>query len=277
MKGNRFPKPLKRQKRAVITPKAPTASRKAHRAAERASRRIRLTVAGLLLCTGAGVASYPFVTSHVSDITASQAQDAALDDYNQKKAQYQAVKAVAPAAPAAGDKKKEATKTPAYSMDNLPKVAEVNTGEEYGIVRVPRWGDEYEKVLIEGNGADDDANNALLDRLGVVHYQTTAQPGETGNFSIAGHRNGYGSVFTSINTLVKGDVIEIETLEGTFIYSVIEEGNTINPSDNYVLKSNPFDLGKKPTRKLLTMTTCGWWTDTTRVVVVAELTGFKAP
>ena len=64
----------------------------------------------------------------------------------------------------------------------------------FAIVRIPRFGADYARPVIEGTGRD-------VLALGVGHYVGTAGPGEVGNFALAGHRTTYGRPFHDIDRL----------------------------------------------------------------------------
>ena len=59
---------------------------------------------------------------------------------------------------------------------------------------MPRFGADYARPVVEG------AARPVLAH-GVGHYAGTAEPGEVGNFAVAGHRTTYGKPFNEIDTL----------------------------------------------------------------------------
>ncbi len=65
-----------------------------------------------------------------------------------------------------------------------------------GLLRVPRFGDTYEKPIVKGFGDD-----ALA--RGVGWDTKSAEPGEIGNFAIAGHRVTHGELFSKFPKLKK--------------------------------------------------------------------------
>ena len=69
-----------------------------------------------------------------------------------------------------------------------------------------------------------------LDR-GLGHIEDTAQPGTDGNSGIAGHRDGF---FRGLKDITEGDVIELDTLQGTDVYRV-ERTWVVSPDDVSVL------------------------------------------
>jgi len=67
---------------------------------------------------------------------------------------------------------------------------------------------------------------------GVGHITGTPLPGEEGNIGIAGHRDGY---FRGLKDVVKGDLIEVETLSGNETYAITELF-LVDPPDVWVLE-----------------------------------------
>lgn len=106
-------------------------------------------------------------------------------------------------------------------------------------------------------------------RSGVVHYGTTAMPGENGKVVILGHSSGqawapgnYKFVFTMLDKLQKGDVIYVDYNGTRYTYKVTGS-IVVNPSD--VSQIQPTS---KPTLTLVTCTPVG--TSTNRLIVHAE-------
>ena len=155
-----------------------------------------------------------------------------------------------------------------------PKVAvvppiRVNEGQGFAIVRIPRFGAGYHWVVVEGVSHND------LEE-GPGHYPGTALPGQIGNMVISGHRTTYGEPFNRLAELHNGDAISIQVRNSTYVYHVIRT-QIVDPSDTAVIFPVPGDLAARPTKRLLTLTTCNpEYSATQRLVVTAELTGGKA-
>ncbi len=131
-----------------------------------------------------------------------------------------------------------------------PAVApEPAEGATIGILYVPRFGAGYTRPIVQGT------TPAVLDTLGIGHYQGTAMPGAVGNFAVAGHRQTHGAVLDHIDALVPGDRIYIQTREGYYVY-VFRNSQTVLPSRTDVLLPVPTQLGAAPTESYLTMTSC---------------------
>lgn len=151
--------------------------------------------------------------------------------------------------------------------------AEPTPGEAFGILRIPRFGDDYAKPLLEGFGPGADAltaSNALLEE-GVVRYRSTAQAGEQGNFAVSGHRNGFGAPFNRIMDLTIGDQVFVETEHGISEYRVIQEGLPFSPSDTRFIDGDPLSDAPTTDKSLMTITTCEDWDASQRVAVALEL------
>ncbi|MBR7742554.1 class E sortase [Phycicoccus sp. BSK3Z-2] len=118
----------------------------------------------------------------------------------------------------------------------------------FAIVRVPRFGEDYARPVIEGTG------RPVLE-LGVGHYDGSADPGEVGNFAIAGHRTTYGRPFHTIDALREGDRVIIETRPEVFVYE-IESSEIVRPWETQVIQPVPDDPGAAPEEALITMTSC---------------------
>ncbi|WP_406832792.1 class E sortase [Pedococcus sp. KACC 23699] len=137
-------------------------------------------------------------------------------------------------------------------------------GKAFAIVRIPRFGADYARPVLEGTTRD-----ILMD--GVGHYTGTARPGAVGNFAIAGHRTTYGHPFHDIDLLRSGDTIVIETKTQFHVYAV-KRHVIVAPTDVDVIAPVPQEVGKKPTGRWLTMTACHpKYSAAQRYVVFAEL------
>ena len=113
---------------------------------------------------------------------------------------------------------------------------------------------------------------------GPGHYTSTPMPGQPGNASIAGHRTTWGAPFNRIDEFDPGDEITVRTVQGTFVYRVVEQDNglgyfIVTPDRVDVLDQ---DFTVHPDR--LTLTACHpKFSAAQRIIVVAELVGEPAP
>ena len=111
----------------------------------------------------------------------------------------------------------------------------VEIGSVLGRLDIPRIG--ISVMVLEG----DDPH---ILRRGAGHLEGSALPGQTGNVAIAAHRDTF---FRSLRNIREQDLIELETLTGTYGYRVVSI-NIVGPEDTTVLAASA-----KPT---LTLVTC---------------------
>ncbi|MFF3853022.1 class E sortase [Micromonospora sp. NPDC002575] len=107
-------------------------------------------------------------------------------------------------------------------------------------------------------------------RYAPGHYPDSAMPGEVGNFSVAGHRNR--ATFWRLDELNPGDAIVVEGKTEWYVYQVYKS-RIVKPNQVEVVAPVPMQPGAKPTKKVLTLTTCNPKFDNyQRLIVHAELT-----
>ena len=141
-----------------------------------------------------------------------------------------------------------------------------------GLLRVERWGSDYEIPIIPGSDLLDSKGRSAL-ASGVGWYEKGVGPGEVGNFVLGGHRSGRGAVFKRILDLRAGDVVEIETRTHLYTYKLQQNGDEIKVeyTTGWPLfpVPDPNSRGATPTEPLLTMITCAemFSTDLRRIVI----------
>ncbi|UYM03933.1 class E sortase [Solicola gregarius] len=125
------------------------------------------------------------------------------------------------------------------------------SGEASAVLRIPRFGDDFEVPIIEGV-SDDDLS------AGVGHQPGTAGPGERGNFVLAGHRVTRGEPFADFPELRAGDRVEIETRTRTYEYRLDMDGDELEVdfSEGWVMESRPDYPAVADSRRLITLVTC---------------------
>ena len=165
--------------------------------------------------------------------------------------------------------------------------AEISTDVDFGkamaVIRIPRLGEDYRRVVLEGTTED-------VLRQGPGHYAETALPGEQGNFSLAGHRVGKGSPFLDLYKMRPGDPIVVETATTWLVYRVLGTPSTgeftgdpsgipgmqiVSPWDVEVIAPVPGGAADgEPTGAYLTLTTCHpKFSAEQRLIIHAELDG----
>lgn len=140
----------------------------------------------------------------------------------------------------------------------------------YAVLRVPRLG----LTVPVAPGTD---KRRVLDRGYVGHYPGTGEPGQVGNFALAGHRNTHGEPFRRLDRLRPGDEVTVRTRQGTYTYRVDRILPRTSPRDTGVIapvpRSGPHPAyGYDRPGAYLTLTTCTpEFTSTYRLIVWAKL------
>lgn len=142
-----------------------------------------------------------------------------------------------------------AAAAPAIDYGRPTVAAEPATGTTLGVVYIPRFGADYARPLVQGT------TPAMLDTLGIGHYEGTAMPGAVGNVAVAGHRQTHGAVLDNIDALVPGDQIYIQTRDGYYVYS-FRNSEVVLPARTDVLLPVPAQPDAAAPGRYLTMTSC---------------------
>ncbi|GAA4426222.1 class E sortase [Georgenia halophila] len=144
-------------------------------------------------------------------------------------------------------------------------------GEDLGLLYVPRWGEDYQLPIAEGDDLP------VLNEGAAGHRQGTAMPGEVGNFALAAHRQTYGAAFHHIDQLETSDRIIVWTKEAWLVYRV---------TDSYIVASDqtevvapvPGEPGAEATDRMITLITCHpLWSTAERWIVHGELVEWYPP
>ncbi|MFG3231939.1 class E sortase [Streptomyces antibioticus] len=141
----------------------------------------------------------------------------------------------------------------------------------YAILTIPRL--TLRVPIAEGTG-----KRNVLDKGYAGHYRHTQQPGQEGNFALAGHRNTHGEPFRHLDRLRKGDLITVETRTARYTYTVGTVLPRTSPRDTGVIAPVPRSLtrpsyGYDAPGRYLTLTTCTpEYTSRYRLVVWGTLT-----
>lgn len=151
---------------------------------------------------------------------------------------------------------------------DTPYVAEpVDENSGFGIMYVPRFGDDYYRTVAEGVSME-----PVLNRMGVGRYPSSAMPGEVGNFAIAGHRVTYGKPLNQIHQLRPGDEIIVQTADGYYTYT-FRNFEIVLPDATEVLSAVPMMPEYKGKDRIMTLTACNpMFSARERYVAYAELT-----
>lgn len=147
--------------------------------------------------------------------------------------------------PKTGDK----TKIALPQNSEPPKVDTPKNGELVSRLYIPRFGNQWERNVVEGTTPE------ILSQRGLGHYTNTQLPGEMGNFAVAGHRNGYGQPLGDVDLLKPGDAVIVRTKDYWFVYKYTSY-KIVTPDHGEVIAPNPEHPNEKPTKRMLTLTTC---------------------
>jgi sortase A len=155
-------------------------------------------------------------------------------------------------------------------------ITKVDVGDAFGVLRIPRLGEDYTRVVLEGTEEEQLAQ-------GPGHYVDSAMPGEQGNVALAGHRVGKGSPFLELDTMQAGDPIVVETRDSWFVYRVLGDDDPsgipgmqiVSPTAVEVVSPTPNAAPTAaPTGAYLTLTTCHpRYSARQRLIIHARLDG----
>src|SRR5690606_5509475 len=104
----------------------------------------------------------------------------------------------------------------------------------------------YQVPIAAGSGRD------VLDLGYVAHYETTALPGQVGNFAISAHRLIYGAPFADIQELVVGYTVVVETADRLYTCEITDH-YVVTPDQVDVIAPVPGKPDEEPVEQMLTM------------------------
>ncbi|MGW2721853.1 class E sortase [Streptomyces sp. NPDC001492] len=150
----------------------------------------------------------------------------------------------------------------------------------------PSWSQAYAILIIPRLGlrvpvAEGVSKQDVLNKGYVGHYRGTGQPGQAGNFALAGHRNTHGEPFRYINRLRAKDLVEVETKTATYTYAVDRTLPQTSARDSGVVRPVPRSIvepryGYSEPGYYITLTTCTpEYTSRYRLVVWGKLVSMR--
>ncbi|WP_331272314.1 class E sortase [Motilibacter aurantiacus] len=146
-------------------------------------------------------------------------------------------------------------------VDDKAKPQAPIPGDAWAILRIPRLGSDWEEPVLEGVGGDE------LNK-GIGHYPESGRPGRNGNVALAGHRATNGEPFRDLDRMRPGDTIVLETRDSIYTYVVDDPWRIVDPTQVGVVLPVPDQPEAKPTRQIVTLTTCNpRWASTERLIV----------
>jgi sortase A len=146
--------------------------------------------------------------------------------------------------------------------------------QAYAVLNIPRLG--LRVPVTEGVN-----KQSVLDKGYVGHYPGTQQPGQAGNFALAGHRNTHGEPFRHLPLLRAGDTVEVETNAATYTYAVDRILPQTSARDSGVIRPMPRSVvrpsyGYAEPGYYITLTTCTpEFTSRYRMVVWGKLVSMR--
>ncbi|MET9898424.1 class E sortase [Streptomyces sp. NPDC006446] len=158
-------------------------------------------------------------------------------------------------------------------------------GADSGRTR-PRWSQAYAvlgipRLSLRVPVAEGVSKPDVLNKGYVGHYKGTQQPGQAGNFALAGHRNTHGEPFRYLPRLRRGDTITVETRTAVYTYTVDRTLPQTSPRDGGVIRPVPRSTvrpsyGYSEPGYYITLTTCTpEYTSRYRMVVWGKLTAMR--
>ncbi|GHB16515.1 hypothetical protein GCM10010346_45490 [Streptomyces chryseus] len=208
------------------------------------------TFSELCLTVGSVIVLFVVYVMFWTGIKAADASDGQIDRLQDSWAR-------GPVRPAAPD--------PAGPEQAPPAPAAYAPGRPFAVMYVPRFGRDWDWPVLEGT------RTGTL-KKGLGHYAGTARPGETGNFSVAGHRRTHGDPFKDFPRLRPGDAVVLTDGTTWFTYRVENRPYRTVPGDVGVIDAVPRKAGFDGPGRYLTLTTCEpEWGSSHRLVVWAHL------
>ncbi|WP_405917023.1 class E sortase [Streptomyces sp. NBC_00728] len=150
----------------------------------------------------------------------------------------------------------------------------------------PRWSQAYAVLSIPRLSlrvpvAEGVSKADVLNKGYVGHYKGTQQPGQEGNFALAGHRNTHGEPFRYLPRLRRGDTITVETRAAVYTYVVDRTLPQTSSRDGGVIRPVPRSTvrpsyGYSEPGYYITLTTCTpEYTSRYRMAVWGKLTAMR--
>jgi len=167
-----------------------------------------------------------------------------------------------------------AARQPADTPATTDPSAAPRRSRAYAILTIPRL---HLRVPV----AEGVSKRNVLNKGYVGHYSSSQQPGEAGNFALAGHRNTHGEPFRYLNRLRSKDTVEVETRSAVYTYAVDQTLPRTSARDASVIHKIPRSTvhprhGYTAPGYYLTLTTCTpEYTHRYRLVVWAKLVSMR--
>ncbi len=170
----------------------------------------RKILAGILIIAGIAIMAVPFYWR----FQGNQETDRIITEFEQELEETGDEEA---------ENRTEDDEQAALSEEDAALLAE---GDVIGIITIEKIGIRY--PIMEGTGSK-------VLNAGIGHLPETAQIGEVGNTVLCGHNGSrYGTFFTPLNQVVKGDEVSILDKNGEIHLYEVSETFIIDPYDNSI-------------------------------------------
>jgi LPXTG-site transpeptidase (sortase) family protein len=127
-------------------------------------------------------------------------------------------------------------------------------GQSFGFLYIPAFGADWRALIMQSVD-----RTRVLNTGAVGHYTQppSALPWDaSGNFAIAGHRDGHGMVFRDLDQLAVGDRVYVQTAYGWFVYQLDREASSVPINDVGAVEPIPVGSGFTEPGRYITLTTC---------------------
>lgn len=123
-----------------------------------------------------------------------------------------------------------------------------------GFLYIPAFGSDWRALIMQSVD-----RSRVLNTGAVGHYTQppSALPWDaTGNFALAGHRDGHGMIFRDLDRLAAGDRVYVQTEYGWFVYRLDREAPSVPIDDIGAVGPIPAGSGYTEPGRYITLTTC---------------------
>lgn len=137
--------------------------------------------------------------------------------------------------------------------------------QSFAFVYIPAFGPDWRALVMQGVDRE-----TVLNTGAVGHYSGpgTSFPWDaSGNFALAGHRDGHGMIFRDLDQLKPGDKVYVQTQYGWYVYQLDREAPSVPIADVSAIAPIPQGSGYTTAGHYITLTTCTpIYIDTSRLV-----------
>jgi sortase A len=139
------------------------------------------------------------------------------------------------------------------------------SGQSFAFIYIPAFGPGWRALVMQGVDRE-----TVLNTGAVGHYSGpgTSFPWDaSGNFALAGHRDGHGMIFRDLDQLKPGDKVYVQTQYGWYVYQLDREAPSVPIADVGAIEPIPVGSGYTTAGHYITLTTCTpIYIDTSRLV-----------